>query len=480
MVQLSPAANAAADRAARYAGGIALATACGYGLYSIPGLLARWGGVTPQGVGILAVWAGLAALAPVAARRRPGAWLIALLAMAAIGARILVILPYLDRAMDGDAAMYPMIAQGLRRGAGLRIYEPYIGSTLYALYPPVYPLLLAGWSAIAGLSTVSLAAMNLVIDAATAAMIATFGARIGRPAAGRAAAWLYVVWPSVLLSSPLAQKEGLIALLVVAVAIAWLDLRRTRDVRTIIAAGVLGGLLALTQPALAPLPGLMALVLFARQPERLMPCALPVMLVTGAVLLPWWVRNWLVLGAFVPLTSAGPVSLWIGNNPAATGKWMPTPVALRGLPELEYGRAIGALARSWIMAHPAGFARLTVAKFVNAAGIGTAEIARLAETRPAPPAAITSALFPMAQAAQLLLLAASAAILLRWRCWRLPDALGALLLAGGAQIVLFNLWFEFGERHRDFMIPLLLLLIAAAAGRQDETAPGRHGSIPGA
>jgi high-affinity Fe2+/Pb2+ permease len=35
-----------------------------------------------------------------------------------------------------------------------------------------------------------------------------------------------------------------------------------------------------------------------------------------------------------------------------------------------------------------------------------------------------------------------------------------LLAACGAQLVLFNLWFEFGERHREFVTPFLLLIIS--------------------
>ena len=38
-----------------------------------------------------------------------------------------------------------------------------------------------------------------------------------------------------------------------------------------------------------------------------------------------------------------------------------------------------------------------------------------------------------------------------------------LLIACFAQLLLFGIWFEFAERHRDFMIPLLLLAVAVAS-----------------
>ncbi len=40
-----------------------------------------------------------------------------------------------------------------------------------------------------------------------------------------------------------------------------------------------------------------------------------------------------------------------------------------------------------------------------------------------------------------------------------------LLIAGVAQLALSGVWFEFGERHREFLTPFLLLLGCMAAGK---------------
>ncbi|MFX8301134.1 hypothetical protein ABTL22_19390, partial [Acinetobacter baumannii] len=91
---------------------------------------------------------------------------------------------------------------------------PYFGSAWRALFPPLYPLLLAGWGALAGFTTPSVLALGPLIDGTAAWLIVVLGRRLGRAVAGRRAAWLYLMWPSVLFSAPLAQKEGLCGLLI--------------------------------------------------------------------------------------------------------------------------------------------------------------------------------------------------------------------------------------------------------------------------
>lgn len=447
-----------------------------YGLFSTPGLIERWG-MSWTGVGLLLAWLALAALAVPVMRHgwRPG--IVAGLAVAALAVRIVLAASSFGRTPSGDALYYPVIAQGLLRGDGLQIYEPYIGSTLKALYPPVYPLLLAGWGAIAGFSVASLLALNLAIDGAAAWMLSRLGARLGHPAKGRAAAWLYLIWPSVLFSAPLAQKEGLCTLLILTLASLWLTAIERPDRRwtSAVPVGVVAGLLALTQPGQAPLAFLIGLSLIPLAGWRgVLAIGLRAVTVVSLVMLPWWLRNWAVLGAFVPLTSAGPISLWIGNNPDATGNWLPTPASLRGLPELSYARAAGALARQWIVEHPRGFVRLTAVKLVRATGVGEFGLVRLAAMTPAAPAGSLARLLPIAQGAHLLLLALSGVALVLRR-YRIPRLLILLLAACVVQLALFGVWFEFGERHREFMLPFLILavLIALGSGKFGERQRGR-------
>jgi hypothetical protein len=173
------------------------------------------------------------------------------------------------------------------------------------------------------------------------------------------------------------------------------------------------------------------------------------------VLVPWWVRNWTVFHAFVPLTTASGASLWIGNNPDATGNWQPPPPALKGIPELAYGKRIGAIAVEWIRTHPVGFVRLTLTKFVRASGIAQFGVTRLVAMGPPVPRVLAAALWPLSMLAHLALLGGAAFKLGP----RLPFTLVLLIAACGLQLMLFGMWFEFGERHREFVTPFLLLAL---------------------
>lgn len=445
-----------------------------YGLYSTPGLVGRWG-VSASGAMLFAVWGLLAGAAwPISTNRLKVATAISCV-VAAIALRLFVAWPTFGHIHVGDALYYPQMAQGLLNGAGLSVYEPFIGSMLRALYPPAYPLLLAGWGSVWGFSIGSILLLNIVIDGLACWQLCELGKRLDRPAAGRAAAWLYAIWPSTLFSASVAQKEGLCVLLILTLANYWL--RTSEDDRwrwsLVLPIGIVSALLALTQPAMAPIPLLFGLAMMPYAGvRRIMAVGTAAVVVAGLCMTPWWIRNWLVLHAFVPLTSSSEISLWIGNNPDATGNWIPTPPNRDGLGELEYAKSLGALARQWIAAHPGEFVYLTAAKFVRAMSLGEFGLIRMSALKPTLPPATFSALLPLAQGAHLALLAAAAFVL--GRSQRIPGMLISLIVAGGLQLLLFGVWFEFGERHREFLTPFLLLTLCIAVAARKPRPVDHH------
>lgn len=433
-----------------------LTVLCLYGLASLPGLRDRWG-LPFAAIGILLLWVAVASLGLPLLRTAPSRRRLALLAAVAISLRLAFALLSVHRGSSGDANAYLLLAKGLLIRDEYGIYEPFFGGYWRALFPPFYSFLLAGWGAIAGFSTLSVLFLGTVIDLGAASLIVRLGRRLGNEGAGRAAAWLYLVWPSVLFSAPLAQKEGLCAFLILALALAWLN-RDRRGWRDAIKIGVPAALLALTQPGQAPLAALFGLCLIGQAGAlSTMAAGLRALCVALLVMLPWWIRNWLIFGVFVPLTSAGGASLWIGNNPDATGNWMPPPEHLRGLPEIVYGKRIGAIAMEWIKANPGAFVRLTITKFLRACGVASFGITRLLAMQPPLPAAFAAALLPMSHLTHVVLLGASA-MAARVRRMAGTGTLLLLIAACGVQLLLFGVWFEFGERHREFVTPFLLLL----------------------
>jgi hypothetical protein len=439
-----------------------------YGMLSLPSTIAHWS-VPLATVPILLGWLAIVAL-PIMLWRsgRPRS-----AAAAAIGGllalRVLVALAAVGRIPPGDADMYLVLADHLREGRGLEIVEPYMGVETYALFPPLYPMLLAAWGLAVGTSTAALTVLGLVIDGTAAALIATLGRTLGHARAGVVAAWLYVMWPSVLLSAPLAQKEGLCALLALVLALQWLRLVRAArpGLREAAAIGIAAGLLALTQPGELPLAALFGIVALGTGVRRLFIVAIAaVPAAAAAVMLPWWVRNAVLFHSFVPLTSAGGYGLWIGNNPDANGHWLRPPIQLHGLAEIPFGKAAARLAVMWIEGHPVAFMRVTVAKALRGWGIAEFGASRFAQMRPAAPGIIAGVMFVMTQLFHFALLGAG---LVATRMRRTPGArmLLLLVLACLLQTLCFGVFFEFGERHRDFATPFLLLLAAFGLPRSE-------------
>lgn len=94
----------------------------------------------------------------------------------------------------------------------------------------------------------------------------------------------------------------------------------------------------------------------------------------GAFLSPWWIRNFTLLGTFVPFTTGSAQNLYLGNNshnPDGGIDWAtnvePDVVAkILALPnEVERQRAFGKVAMDYIKDHPAAFVSAAAKKFMR-------------------------------------------------------------------------------------------------------------------
>jgi 4-amino-4-deoxy-L-arabinose transferase-like glycosyltransferase len=138
--------------------------------------------------------------------------------------------------------------------------------------------------------------------------------------------------------------------------------------------GAYCGLAALVNPAL--LPSLLALLLWAAWQTRktLRYSPLLGLLVLLLVFAPWPIRNARALGAFIPLRSTVGFELWMGNRGGATGFLDESvfPLFNRGeydqyvaKGEVAYMRDKSALAKTYVLAHPAEFLRLSSIRFLR-------------------------------------------------------------------------------------------------------------------
>jgi hypothetical protein len=176
------------------------------------------------------------------------------------------------------------------------------------------------------------------------------------------------------------------------------------------------------------------------------------------VLTPWWIRNALVFGQFVPLTSSGGLALWVGAQPSGGVVWQAPPKSWWALGEMEAARVAAAEAWRTIIANPLGYFARCLIKFPRSFFYSNWAIDQLILAKGQRwPWLIQSNFLRYGPTLVELWAVAMAGIGL----YRLRGQTIAWLLCGCiAQVMLFGIWFEFSERHRLFMTPFILLLAA--------------------
>jgi hypothetical protein len=268
--------------------------------------------------------------------------------------------------------------------------------------------------------------------------------------------------------APLAYKEGLIIALLLAALVALLEQAGRPGFRWAALSGLAAGALILTQPGLAPLIPMMFL-LFAKRFGSMSrwlavsACAAGVALV---LMVPWWIRNAMIFGQFVPLTTSAGLALWVGADPGGGMVWKAPLAEWAKAGEVEAARLAAVEAWRTIAADPAGYITRCLAKFPRSFFTTNWAIDQLvlAPDAPRPDLAQSIRLRAVPTLAELSVVLAALVGLFRFR----KSAAAMLLLACIAQVMVFSIWFEFSERHRLFMTPFFLLLAGMLlAGRED-------------
>ncbi len=245
--------------------------------------------------------------------------------------------------LDNDRDAYRALATQVAAGKGYSIPET---GRPTAFRPPLYPLLLAeifrvGWGNIA------LALLHLVLGAGTVLLAAYAGRQLQLGPFGLLAALLVMVDPLLLHYSTLSMTEtpaAFLTMLLVVLILARKDDGRdapapsatdqpappateshnktAQQLRSALV-GIVFGLAALCRPtiwAFAPLAALVWLMRL-RQTSSLRPSNVfkslpwPMLVALLFVVLPWAVRNAMVLGKPIVTTTHGGYTLLLGNNP---------------------------------------------------------------------------------------------------------------------------------------------------------------------
>lgn len=271
-------------------------------------------------------------------RNGPGRRDLLLVAGAAVLAR-LVVAVWLARAPSGlsDPALYRGFARHLADGDG---YVSLLGEpTTY--YPPGYPLFLGALQKVLdlvglrGSLPAGAAVVQALLGGVGAAAVAVAGGRIGRALGGRSTARVspravgiasglaLALWPNLVAHASVLLSETLFVALFacfLAGVFVLADGDRPRWGPAIATAAALGAATLVRPQVLLCLPAVGLAWWIAKVPWRR---ALPLLgvLAAGAVLavVPWTVRNAVVMGSPVPISTNGGDNLCIGFRDEASG-----------------------------------------------------------------------------------------------------------------------------------------------------------------
>ncbi len=225
-----------------------------------------------------------------------------------------------QRFFFGDSLGYEILARQLARG------EDFAYGTAYVTRTPGYPLLLAPfywWGDHP--PTLALRMVGVFCGTAAIGLAAWLGQLLFDRRVGLVAALLVALYPGGIAMSVFVLAEAPFApLMLLTLGLMIMALRREKFSEQIgwgAATGVVFGLAILVRPSWLMFPLFavpIGLALYGQRQRQLAIYA-AAGLAAAVVMAPWWVRNYVVVGQFVPTTLQVGASLYDGLGPQATG-----------------------------------------------------------------------------------------------------------------------------------------------------------------
>ncbi|HVC92512.1 MAG TPA: glycosyltransferase family 39 protein [Pirellulales bacterium] len=289
-------------------------------------------------------------------------------------------LPQGTRFAFGDSQTYWTLGQQLAHG------EPYqYGSANASVFRmPGYPLLLAALFRVVGDDPPVVWARGLGALLGTMAVGCVYwlGRQVLEPPTALLAAGMAAIYPGAVATSVFVLSEAAFCPLMVAQLAAWVatwqasDPRRARTWAA--GAGVLAALATLVRPSwLTFVPfGIVVAMFIDRPRSRLLRLGLVMLAGMAVTMSPWWIRNWRLVGRFVPTTLQMGASLYDGLNPRADGSSQMSFVPeFDALEREQHGAGVGFEYRldrrlfraslAWAAGHPRRVIELAGVKFVR-------------------------------------------------------------------------------------------------------------------
>ncbi|MBM4134769.1 MAG: glycosyltransferase family 39 protein [Nitrospira sp.] len=258
-----------------------------------------------------------------------------LLLILAIGllARVSLLLWYMGtHGWEGETWEYESIANNLLAGNGF-VFQ-YNNTDYHSYVVPVFPFLCAGLHLIGGSGLALHYIFLLSSAAATIWLTYTLALRLFGAGTAIASGLLVALEPGLIVyqSYKLDVVGWTIFLILVGIHVFFRLMQRQR-MQDAVLLGLVIGIGVLSRPDIVALASLLVVWLFSEGERWRQTASLTVIVLTTSlvVISPWVVRNYLVHGQTVFMTTTTGIQLWLGNNANAAG----TPMALDGRTQLD-------------------------------------------------------------------------------------------------------------------------------------------------
>jgi 4-amino-4-deoxy-L-arabinose transferase-like glycosyltransferase len=185
-----------------------------------------------------------------------------------------------------------------------------------ASHVPGFPLLLAGAIALAGNDDRGVSALGLAAGALAVGLLFLLGDRLAGPRVGHLAGLAGALSPDLVAYSLLALSETPHLVCELAASLCILRALRTGERRAAAALGLALAASVMMREGSFALAGIWAAALLGVRPggwRRRWRAPAIALAIVFAALVPWWLRNWAVMGEFIPFTTKGSYTFYEGT-----------------------------------------------------------------------------------------------------------------------------------------------------------------------
>lgn len=243
--------------------------------------------------------------------------LLCIIALAAI-LRTGYVLFFSSPELSGDPYYYDRTAQYILIGDGYR------NGNLYAYLPPLYAYFLAGIYSLFGHTYIAVKIVQIIISIATCYIIYLLATHLINRYGGIIASFLFACYPQFIRYPGELWTETLFIFIFLTCILLTYKYMASRNILLGIFAGILLGLSSLTREIALLFIIPMALWFLIMCHNNKMDASFVkyfgiFFIATALTIFPWTLRNYLVFGRLIPISTNGGVNFYIGNNPAADG-----------------------------------------------------------------------------------------------------------------------------------------------------------------